>query len=372
GDKVFVPFGHAVEKYLNEFDHLKKTCLKKQSLRRVEGAIDYIGWMTKDGYLKSTNHLDDILELTEKGNECISNIQNGNAHDICNCSNFKLKNNVSNEFDMHKCSVRVITKVMLSQIKTEFLMQVILSGSHISSILIPHISTINRINLNYETRDIVIHGRHESNMTTTQIMRNLLAPTNNAPKNELKEILDNKKFACNETKIRHLLERDTRRLRDNIGPWTRLHQLVTNELKNKRVVLYYQQPDSEMQENDYKHYYQLTLSDEIWLQQARDCSSFCFGINGKYDLNNDRAPILVLTVEDQAGYGSPIAIGLSNKENKFTIHIAIETVQKNISYKHQPSKAALEPILRDVILCWFYIMKTFGEHLQNLKVEQSL
>ncbi|CAG8829871.1 25162_t:CDS:1, partial [Gigaspora rosea] len=117
--------------------------------------------------------------------------------------------------------------------------------------------------------------------------------------------------------------------------------------------------------------------------QARDCGSFCFGINGKYDLNNDRAPILVLTVKDQAGYGSPIAIGLSNKENQFTIHIAVEAVQKNIPCtrleyphsfyyvnlpnskgfqrirqcnfnwnpyamidKHRPSKAALEPILR--------------------------
>ncbi|CAG8830485.1 17201_t:CDS:1, partial [Gigaspora rosea] len=69
GDTVFVPFGRAVEKYLNKFDHLKKTCLKKQSrknvsravkeglitVHRVKEAIDYIGWMTKDGHSNSTN-----------------------------------------------------------------------------------------------------------------------------------------------------------------------------------------------------------------------------------------------------------------------------------------------------------------------------
>ncbi|CAG8565769.1 10070_t:CDS:2 [Gigaspora rosea] len=299
GDTVFVPFGHAVKKYLNEFDHLKKTRLKKQScknvsravkegliiVRRVEGAIDYIGWMTKDGHSNSTNRLDDILELTEKGSERIVNIQNGNVYGIG--LSFVLVMVTVKE-------IRVITKVILSQVKTEFPMQVILSGSHISSIPILHISTINRINLNYEARDIAIRGRRKSNMTTMQIMRNLLAPANSAPKNELKEILDNKKLACNETKIRYLLERDTRCLRDDIGPWTRLHQLVTNELKNKRIVLYYQQPDPETQENNHKHYYQLTL-------------------NGKYDLNNNCAPILVLIVENQASYGSPIAIGLSNK-----------------------------------------------------------
>ncbi|CAG8612290.1 7536_t:CDS:2, partial [Scutellospora calospora] len=134
------------------------------------------------------------------------------------------------------------------------------------------------------------------NMTAIQIVCNLLAPTNGASKNELKEVLDNTKLAYNEIKIQHLLEHDTHRFRDNISPWTRLHEL---------------QPDSEVQDNNYKHYYQLTL-------------------NRKYDLNNDHALILVLTVEDQASYSSSIAIGFSNKKNQFIICIAVEAVQKNI------------------------------------------
>ncbi|CAG8536519.1 6762_t:CDS:2, partial [Scutellospora calospora] len=108
----------------------------------VEEAIDYIGWMTKDGYSKSTNCLDNILELTTK--EC-----GGLGECKEDCLNFQLKNNIFNEFDMHKYSVHVITKVILSRIETEFSMQVILLSSHIFSILIPHVLTINRINLGH-------------------------------------------------------------------------------------------------------------------------------------------------------------------------------------------------------------------------------
>ncbi|CAG8808565.1 5743_t:CDS:1, partial [Racocetra persica] len=68
-----------------------------------------------------------------------------------------------------------------------------------------------------------------------------------------------------------------------------------------------------------QHYYQLTLSDNLWLQQVYDFGSFCFGIDGKYDLNSDGAPILSLVVEDNAGYRTPIAFRLSNKENNHTI-----------------------------------------------------
>ncbi|CAG8675650.1 11791_t:CDS:2 [Dentiscutata erythropus] len=39
GDNVFVPFGRAVEKYLNEFDHLKKARLKKQSRKNVSRTV---------------------------------------------------------------------------------------------------------------------------------------------------------------------------------------------------------------------------------------------------------------------------------------------------------------------------------------------
>ncbi|KAF0559593.1 gephyrin: PROVISIONAL [Gigaspora margarita] len=99
---------------------------------------------------------------------------------------------------------------------------------------------------------------------------------------------------------------------------------------NLRVVLYYQQEDLNASENSSNHYYKLTLSDNLWLEQARDFGSFCFGIDSKYDLNSDRAPVLSLVVEDNAGYRTPIAFGISNKENNHTIRLAIEAVQQNI------------------------------------------
>ncbi|RIB29555.1 hypothetical protein C2G38_2155016 [Gigaspora rosea] len=49
-----------------------------------------------------------------------------------------------------------------------------------------------------------------------------------------------------------------------------------------------------------EHYYQLTLSDNLWLQQ------------------------------DNAGFGTPIAFGVSNKENNYTIRLTVEAVQRNI------------------------------------------
>ncbi|CAG8836935.1 25725_t:CDS:1, partial [Racocetra persica] len=96
------------------------------------------------------------------------------------------------------------------------------------------------------------------------------------------------------------------------------------------AILYYQQPNMNVPENNSDHYYQLTLSDDLWLQQTRDFGSFCFGIDGKYDLDSDGAPILSLVVEDNAGYRTSIAFGLSNKENNHTIRLAIEAVQHNI------------------------------------------
>jgi len=36
--------------------------------------------------------------------------------------------------------------------------------------------------------------------------------------------------------------------------------------------------------------------------------------------------------------------------------------------KHRPSKLAIQNILHQPILCWFHIMKTFGENLNNWNI----
>jgi hypothetical protein len=40
--------------------------------------------------------------------------------------------------------------------------------------------------------------------------------------------------------------------------------------------------------------------------------------------------------------------------------------------KHRPTKIATENILNRTILCWFHIMQTFGENLNNWSIPWSL
>jgi len=53
----------------------------------------------------------------------------------------------------------------------------------------------------------------------------------------------------------------------------------------------------------------LTVSDEFWLRNGRDFGQACFGVDGKYDLNIDRAPVLTMVVENSARHGTPLAFG---------------------------------------------------------------
>ncbi|CAG8719892.1 2786_t:CDS:2, partial [Gigaspora rosea] len=48
----------------------------------VEGSSDYLGWETKEGIRKSTNHLEDILQLTENGKHQVRQINNKKERDI--------------------------------------------------------------------------------------------------------------------------------------------------------------------------------------------------------------------------------------------------------------------------------------------------
>ncbi|CAG8728476.1 10765_t:CDS:1, partial [Racocetra fulgida] len=43
-------------------------------LCRVDGAVDFTEWVAS-GKQKSTNHIDDILKLTDKGQEYVNQIQ---------------------------------------------------------------------------------------------------------------------------------------------------------------------------------------------------------------------------------------------------------------------------------------------------------
>ena len=114
---------------------------------------------------------------------------------------------------------------------------------------------------------------------------------------------------CTDDKLKQLIARDDKRLKDNSGPWTILHYLVIEVLKPKGYALYYQQPDISSSENSSQRFYQLTLSDDLWLKNTRDFGQSCIGIDGKYDLNIDRAPVLTIVAKNNAGFATPVAFG---------------------------------------------------------------
>ena len=110
-------------------------------------------------------------------------------------------------------------------------------------------------------------------------------------------------------KLRKLITRDDKRLKDNFGPWTILHNMVEQLLKPSGFVLYYQISNLHEPEDSPFRYYQLTVSDELWLRNGRDFGKICIGLDGKYDLNNDHAPVLSIVLENNAGHGTPLAFG---------------------------------------------------------------
>src|SRR3954447_7393984 len=95
-------------------------------------------------------------------------------------------------------------------------------------------------------------------------------------------------------------------MKENAGPWTNIILFSYRILKPKGYVLYYQQPNSLVSENQPDHYYQLTLSNNLWLKNGRRFGNFCIGIDGKYDLNNDHAPVLTVVVKNNARCTTPL------------------------------------------------------------------
>jgi hypothetical protein len=52
------------------------------------------------------------------------------------------------------------------------------------------------------------------------------------------------------------------------------------------------------------------LSDELWLKNARDYRQICVGIDSKYNLNLDCAPILSIIAKNNANSATPIAFSI--------------------------------------------------------------
>ncbi|CAG8820073.1 21718_t:CDS:2, partial [Cetraspora pellucida] len=345
---IRLPFGRAVEQYLYSLLISHSIRYKVQSKKRVNDAVKQ-GLITVEcveDQCKSTNRLDDVLQLTKNGKHRVQQIR-ANEESGCqrSCGG------------IGKCVETCNHYANEHNIDTDFPVHMIIKRNHVLQNIIQEKTVPSQINLS----------------------RELLASHNSASQNEL-EHLYHQHFICDELKLHQLIERDNLRTR--------------------------RQVDTNAPENSLERYYQLTLSDDLWLQQARDFGFFCFSIDGKYDLNSNGALILSLVVEDNARYGMPIAFRVSNKENNYTIRLAIEAVQRNVPCnnfdclheyhyedlsngkgfmrvrncapiwqlfamidKHRPTKRGLQPILHGLILCWFYIMQTFSVHLKDLRID---
>ncbi|UZO22615.1 uncharacterized protein OCT59_014975 [Rhizophagus irregularis] len=226
----------------------------------------------------------------------------------------------------------------------------------------------------------------------------LLAPYNCENEEILKETLNEQREVCNNIKLGSFIKRDDRRLKENSGSWTILHYLVTEILKVKGYVFYYQQLNPLAPEDHPDHYYQLTLSNDLWLKNGKKFGNFCIGLDGKYDLNNDHALVLTMVIENNAGYATPLAFAIQTiKQNIPCDHKGcnhewyyqdlpsengFERISKYANTqlwnpfvminKHRPSKIAIQNLLRGSILCWFHIMKTIGKNFTHWNISWSI
>jgi hypothetical protein len=406
------------------------------TVHRCEGSVDHKMWGTADGKTKSTNRLDDIIRLTPKGRDRVAEIMRGTATNVCvwhwvwfcagqgNCQRAcgglgrclqecdHYSRGPMNQFDMHYCSVRVITKVMLSAVEDQYPVNVQVIGHHIPAALqIPFRSSGKRINLSLENRDMVIRARRENCDTPLEIKRKMLNPFNNQSPEILGVVTQVGKRLCTDKQLEALVMRDKARMRDDMGAWTRAHYLLIDKLRPYGFILHYQRDDPNMPEDDPARYYVCVMSSDVLLGFASRYGQQCFGIDSKHDLNKDRAPVLAMCVEDEFGWAVPIGFAQTNKENNHTIRLAVETVGQNLpcdnqdcdhAYqyedlpngkgfrrirpcsrerppwrpyammdKHRPTKLALMNIARRTILCTFHVMQTLGDLLQSQKIPKS-
>ncbi|CAG8797418.1 24336_t:CDS:2, partial [Racocetra persica] len=172
-------------------------------------------WKTKKGQSKSTNRLDDILQLTESGRHRVQQIHAGNEGDI---HVWRWVWFCSGEGNCQRTCDRI--EVMLSEVETEFSMHMTIKGNHVPQNIIKEATALSRINLT-------------DKRTTKEIKMKLLASHNGASQYELEHLYNNQNSIYNNIKLRQLIERDNLCARKTVGPWSIIHELVTSVLREK-------------------------------------------------------------------------------------------------------------------------------------------
>ncbi|CAG8829722.1 21731_t:CDS:2 [Cetraspora pellucida] len=114
----------------------------------VEGSIDYLGWKTEKGQYKSTNRLNNVLQLTENGKHQVQQICANEGSDLqrsCDgidkyvetCNHYANEHNIDTDFSVH----------------------MIIKGNHVPQNIIQEKTVPSRINLSREVQDLAITSR---------------------------------------------------------------------------------------------------------------------------------------------------------------------------------------------------------------------
>ena len=216
----------------------------------MSGAFDHLEWTTKGGSAKSTNRLDDVIKLTESGKRQAEEVRDGEGRrnrtvwrwvhfcpgdgqcrreygGIGQCLPTCAERDKKSSLSMHRCSLRVVTTIKLTDLLTDNPVNIEIQGSHIpATAQIANAPITSRIALSRETRQ-----------TARGVKRVMLAKVNGAQRDVLLPALENVHYNVKEKNIRRYLQRDDHRLADDSGPWTVVRSLLSGILKEKNHVL---------------------------------------------------------------------------------------------------------------------------------------
>ncbi|GBB84535.1 hypothetical protein RclHR1_01110020 [Rhizophagus clarus] len=140
-------------------------------------------------------------------------------------------------------------------------------------------------------------------------------------------------------------------------------EILSQELNNQKFICIDNKLKDNSEDPPSRQFYQLTLSDDL-----------CIGIDGKYDLNIDRAPVLSIVAKNKGGFATPIAFAVKNNipcAQSNCDHLwYYEDLPNNSGFrrvtvcssahlwnpvamidKHRPTELGVDGLLRGTIIC---------------------
>src|SRR6266542_4453186 len=129
----------------------------------------------------------------------------------------KFSNGLKNYQDMHLCQVRVKSEVHLSSLTTSHPLLIEIHETHAPlNIIVNSTPKIERLNLLKSVRDNVLLSRRADHRSAKGIKSKLLASMNGVNKGTLSQALTNQRTICTDNKLKQLVVRNDRRLKDYV------------------------------------------------------------------------------------------------------------------------------------------------------------